>query len=153
VESRCSEVGSGAVRHMAALEPSRARRWGPQSCDTWQHRSPPEQGGRVRCREARGSTRSCLSREAGFGAVGHVAASEPISIWRQGPELQNMWQCVDVRHSPYLDLKVICGGTRTVGYRHWPSDPTQERLQTRMWGQLFSTLFDYHKLFAWQLKR
>jgi hypothetical protein len=41
------EVGPGAVDHMTAPEPSRAERRGPESCDTWQLRSPPEQRGGV----------------------------------------------------------------------------------------------------------
>jgi hypothetical protein len=51
-------------------------RWGPWG--TWQHRSSP-------------------LGEAEPGAMRHVAASEPTSTGRQGPELRNTWQC---RSSP-----------------------------------------------------
>jgi hypothetical protein len=44
---------------------------------TWQRWSPPEQGGGVRSRMARDSAGALLSREAGSGAVRHVATSEP----------------------------------------------------------------------------
>jgi hypothetical protein len=40
------EVGSEAVKHVAAPEPSQAGRQGPKLWDMWQRRSPPEQGGR-----------------------------------------------------------------------------------------------------------
>jgi hypothetical protein len=68
------------------------------------------------------------SREAGSGAVQHVAPPEPSRVRRRGPELwghvtaleaasagrQGMephgtWQCVDVRTSPCLGLKLVCG--------------------------------------------
>jgi hypothetical protein len=71
------EAGSGVMGHVAAPEPSRVGRQGPEPCDTWQHRSPPEQGGRVPSRGTRDSVGALPSREAGSGAVGHVAASEP----------------------------------------------------------------------------
>jgi hypothetical protein len=45
------EAGSGAARHVAAPEPSQARRQDPEPRDTWQCRSHPEQGGKIRrCR-------------------------------------------------------------------------------------------------------
>jgi hypothetical protein len=69
---------------------------------------------------------------AGAGAAGHVTT----------PELpgKHVWQRVDTRSAPCLDLKLVCGGTRSSGYRQWPSGPRRERLRTRRWGQFFSAL-------------
>jgi hypothetical protein len=67
------EAGSRAIGQVAAPEPSRAGRRSPKLCDTWQHQSPPEQGGGVWSRVTRGSIGALLSREAGSGAAGHVA--------------------------------------------------------------------------------
>jgi hypothetical protein len=67
------EAGSRAIGQLAALEPSRAGRRSPKPCDTWQHRSPPAQGGGIWSRVTRGSIRALPSREAGSGAAGHVA--------------------------------------------------------------------------------
>jgi hypothetical protein len=36
--------------------------------------------------------RSSPLGEAKLGAMGHVAAPEPTSVGRRGPELRNMWQ-------------------------------------------------------------
>jgi hypothetical protein len=44
--------------------------------------------------------------------MGHVAAPEPTSTGRCGWKLQLVWQCVDTRTAPYLDLELIYGGTR-----------------------------------------
>jgi hypothetical protein len=63
--------------HLAASKPSRVGRWGPEPQGTWQCRSPPEQGGGVRSRGARGSTEAFPNKEVGSGAVGHMAVSEP----------------------------------------------------------------------------
>jgi hypothetical protein len=76
----------GAAGHMAAPEPTSAERRGPEPRDTWQRRSPPQRGGEVRSHETHGSVGAHLSREARSGAIGHVAASEPISAGRRGPE-------------------------------------------------------------------
>jgi hypothetical protein len=78
------EVESKAAGHVAALKPSRAGRRGPVPWDTWQRRSPYEQGGRIQSRGTHGSTGALLSREAGSGAAGHMAAPEP---GRQNPTL------------------------------------------------------------------
>jgi hypothetical protein len=125
----------GAVGHMAALKlpsqesrgPSRetrgsteaplSGRQSPEPWDTWQHRSSPRQGGKDRSRGTRGSVRAHLSKEARSEAAGHVVASEPTSAGRCGPKLQLMWQRVDARSAPYLDLELICGGTRSAEYR------------------------------------
>jgi hypothetical protein len=37
---------------------------------------------------------------------------------------------VDAHHASCLDLNSICGGTRSVGYRQWPSGPPREGQQT-----------------------
>jgi hypothetical protein len=42
------EVRSGAEGHMAAPELTSSRRQDPELRDTWQHRSSPRQGGKVR---------------------------------------------------------------------------------------------------------
>jgi hypothetical protein len=36
-------------------------------------------------------------------------APEPTSTGRCGLKLQLMWQRVEARHIPYLDLKLVCG--------------------------------------------
>jgi hypothetical protein len=56
-----SEEGSEAMVHVAAPEPSLAGRRGPDTLNTWQLRSPPWQGGRVRYCRARGCTPRSLS--------------------------------------------------------------------------------------------
>jgi hypothetical protein len=48
---------------------------------------------------------------AGAGAAGHVAAPAPTSVRRQDPKLQLVWQHVYTRHTPYLDLEIICEST------------------------------------------
>jgi hypothetical protein len=47
------EVWSEATGCVAPPEPSIAGRWGPELWDTWQHQSPPWQGGGVRSRGMR----------------------------------------------------------------------------------------------------
>jgi hypothetical protein len=49
-----------------------------------------------------------------------VEVLELTLIGRRGPELQGIWQRVDARPTPCLDLKLVCGGTRSVGYRQRP---------------------------------
>jgi hypothetical protein len=95
---------------MAAPEPSRAGRQGLEPCDTWQHRSPPKQGGGIRSRVTCGSTEALSSREAGSRAMGHVAVLEPASAGRQGPESYGTWQCTDACPSPCLGLNLVWGG-------------------------------------------
>jgi hypothetical protein len=58
-----------------------------------------------------------LGQEADSGAIGYVAASEPILARRQGPMLQNTWRHVSAHHTPYLDLKLVYRGTQSAGYR------------------------------------
>jgi hypothetical protein len=52
-----------------------------------------------------------------FGAVGHVEVLELTSIGSRGLELHGMWQRMDARPAPCLDLKLVCEGTRSTGYR------------------------------------
>jgi hypothetical protein len=52
--------------------------------------------------------------------MGHVAAPEPTSVGRCGLKLLLMWQRVDARSAPCLDLELVCGGTRSSGYRQRP---------------------------------
>jgi hypothetical protein len=91
----------------------------PGLWDTWQHRSSPHQGGKDRSRETRGSAGGHLSKEVRSGVTGHVVAPEPTSTGRCGPKLQLTWQRVDTRHAPCLDLELVYGGNRSLGYRHY----------------------------------
>jgi hypothetical protein len=110
-------------------------RQSPEPWDTWQHRSSPlrkaeprvvghvaalelpSSEGRGRSQGTRGSVGAHLSKEVRSGAAGHVVVPEPTSVGRCGPKLQLMWQRVDARPAPYLDLELVCGGTRSSGYR------------------------------------
>jgi hypothetical protein len=61
--------------------------------------------------------------------VGHVTTPEPTSAGRCDSKLQLVWQRVDARFAPCLDLDLICGGTRSSGCRHgnilyYPMTPT-----------------------------
>jgi hypothetical protein len=49
--------------------------------------------------------------------VRHVVAPEPTSVGRCSPKLQLTWHRVDAHPAPYLDLELVCGGTRSLGYR------------------------------------
>jgi hypothetical protein len=51
----------GPVGHVAAPEPTLARRRGPEPQDTWQRRSPPQSGGKVRSHRTRGIAGAHLS--------------------------------------------------------------------------------------------
>jgi hypothetical protein len=125
---------SGAVGHVAVPElpsqegraPSRGTRGSiraplsgrqsPKPWDTWQHGSSPRQGGKYRSRETRGSAGAHLSKEVRSRAAGHMVAPEPTSAGRCGPKLQLMWQCMDARPAPCLDLELVCGGTWSSRY-------------------------------------
>jgi hypothetical protein len=52
------------------------------------------------------------------GAAGHVEPPKLTSIGRRGSELQGTWQRVNARPAPCFDLKLVCGGTQSAGYRH-----------------------------------
>jgi hypothetical protein len=84
------------------------------------------------------------------GATGHVVALELTSAWKCGLKLQLAWQRVDARHAPCLNLELVCGGTRSSGYRQRPPNPSRERLQTCRWGQFFGAMLSYFELFTWQ---
>jgi hypothetical protein len=79
---------------VAAPESFLVGRQGPEPWDTWQHRSPPEQGGGVQYHGTRGSVRALSSREAGSRAMRHVVAPEPSRAGRWDLELQGMWSYV-----------------------------------------------------------
>jgi hypothetical protein len=91
---------------VAAPESSLVGRQGPEPWDTWQHRSPPEQGGGVRYHGTRGSVGALPSREAGSGAMRHVVAPEPSRAGRWDLELQGMWSYVLLL---VLDLSLYAG--------------------------------------------
>jgi hypothetical protein len=90
-------------QNVAASEPSRAGKQDPEPWDTWQRRSPPEQGGMIMCCRACGSTSSLSWTQACIWGYlvcrvpivthGYVAVSEPSRVVRQDPELWDMWQC------------------------------------------------------------
>jgi hypothetical protein len=128
---------------VAASEPTSLGRRGPELRNTWQRRSPPQQGGEVRSYGPRGSTRAHLNKEVRSGAAGHVAAPKPTSAGRCGPKLQLTWQRVDARPAPCLDLELVYGGTRSSGCRQRPPDPPRERPRTCRWGQFFNAPLGY----------
>jgi hypothetical protein len=54
------------------------------------------------------------------GAAGYMEVPELTSIGRRGLELlQGTRQRVDACPVSCLDLKLVCGGTRSVGYRQY----------------------------------
>jgi hypothetical protein len=89
---------SGAVGHVAAPELS-------------------SQEVRAQSRGTRDSTGAHLVKEARSGVEGHVVVPEPTSTGSCDLKLQLTWQRVDARSAPCLDLKLVCGGTRSSGYR------------------------------------
>jgi hypothetical protein len=78
-----------AVGRVVAPEPSPTGRWGPESWDTRQCRSPPQQRGEARSYRTCDSIGALLGREARSVAMGHMAASKPASVGRCGPGLQD----------------------------------------------------------------
>jgi hypothetical protein len=46
-----------------------------------------------------------------------MVAPNPTSVGRCGLKLQLIWQRVDARHAPYLNLELVCEGTQSSGYR------------------------------------
>jgi hypothetical protein len=97
---------------------------------------PTSEAGAIQSRRTRVSGGALLSGEAGFGAKGRVAASDPSWMARRGPEALGtwqrrspprrrrgarcrcgMWQRVDVCLAFCLGLKHVCGDTQSVGYR------------------------------------
>jgi hypothetical protein len=110
------EVRSGARGRVVAPELTSTSRRGLRLRNTWQHWSSPRQEGNIQSWGTRDSAGAHLSKEARSGAAGHAVASEPTLVERCGPKIQLMWQCVDARPALYLDLELICGGTRSSGY-------------------------------------
>jgi hypothetical protein len=128
---------------VVAPEPTSAGRRGPELRNTWQRQSSPlgepEPGamGHVavpeptsvgrRGPELRSGVGAELSKETRPGSTGHVAAPELTSghvaapeltsAGRCGPKLQLMWQCVDARSAPCLNLEIVCGRTQSSGCR------------------------------------
>jgi hypothetical protein len=83
-------------------------------------------------------------------AAGHVTAPEPTSARRCGLKLQLVWQHVDARVAPCLDLELVYGGTRSSGCRQRPPGPPRKRLRTHRWGQFFGAPLGYLDLFTEQ---
>jgi hypothetical protein len=148
--SPLGEAESGAMGHMAAPKPTSIGRRGPELRNARWRRSSTQQGDDARGHGPRGSTRAHLSKEVRSGVVGHVAAPNPTSAGRCQLKLQLTWQRVNTRPAPYLDLELVCGGTRSSGCRQRPSGPPQERLRTCKWGQFFGAPLGYLDLFTRQ---
>jgi hypothetical protein len=55
----------------------------------------------------RSSIEALLSKLDRSEAVGHVAAPEATSIGMRGSKPHDVWQRVDARHAPCLDLKSV----------------------------------------------
>jgi hypothetical protein len=108
--SPLGKVEHEAKGHVATSEPTSIGRRGLELSNTWQCRSSTQQGGNTRGHGTRDSNRAHLNKEVRFGAVGHMAVPEPTPAGRCGPKLQFTWQRVNVRHAPYLDLELVCGG-------------------------------------------
>jgi hypothetical protein len=69
-----TEARSGAEERVAPPELNSARRRGSGPQATWEHRSPPQQGGEVRGRGTRGGSRAHLCREVWSEATAYVVA-------------------------------------------------------------------------------
>jgi hypothetical protein len=122
-----SSRGRKAQGHVTAPEPTSAGRRGSELRNMWQRQSSTQQGGEAWGHGTCESTGAHLSRKARSETAGHVEVSELTWIGRRGPELQGMWQRVDARSASCLDLKLVCGGTRSTGYRQRPPGPPRER--------------------------
>jgi hypothetical protein len=77
-------------------EPTPPGRWGPESWDMRQRRSPPWLGGEAQSNRTRGSAETHLDREVRSGAAGHGVTPEPTRTWRRGPKPRDKRQ----RRSP-----------------------------------------------------
>jgi hypothetical protein len=89
-----------AVGCVAAPEPISSGWRDPELRNTWQRRSSP-------LWEAEPGAH--LGRKVRSGAARHMAAPEPTYAGRCGLKLQLMWQCVDARSAPCLNLELVCG--------------------------------------------
>jgi hypothetical protein len=68
------EVRSGAEERVATSKLNSARRRDPRPRATWQHRSSPQQGGKVRGHETHGGSEAHLCREVWSEATACVVA-------------------------------------------------------------------------------
>jgi hypothetical protein len=107
--SPLEEAELGAMGHVAVPEPTSTGRRDLELRNTWQRRSSTQQGGEARGHVTHGDTRAHLSKEVRSAVVGHVSSLEPTSTERCGLKLQLVWQCVDARPAPCLDLELVCG--------------------------------------------
>jgi hypothetical protein len=107
------EARSGTVGHMVTPVPISGVRCGYVAASEL-----TSQEGRARSQGTRGSAGAHLSTEVRSGAVGHMVAPEPTSAGRCGPKLQLMWQRVDARPDPCLDLDLVCDSIPSSGYQH-----------------------------------
>jgi hypothetical protein len=115
--SPLGEAEPGAVRHVATPKPTSVGRRGPELRNAWRHRSLTQRGDEARGHGPLGSTGAHLSKEVRSRVAGHVTAPERTSIGKCGLKLQLAWQRVDAHLTPYLDLELVCGGTRSSGCR------------------------------------
>jgi hypothetical protein len=95
--------------HVAAPEPTSTGRQGPELRNAWRRRSSTQQEDEAQGHGPRGSTGAHLSKEVRSRATGHMAAPEPTSVGRYSLKLQLMWQHVDARPAPCLNLELVCG--------------------------------------------
>jgi hypothetical protein len=86
-EGRASSRGT----HGSTEAPLSGRQ-SPEPWDTWQRRSSSQQGGEVRGCQTHDSAGAHLSKEARFGAEGHMVASELTLARRRGSGPQDTWR-------------------------------------------------------------
>jgi hypothetical protein len=118
--SPLGEAEPGAMGHVAVPEPTSTGRRCPELRNVWQRRSSTQQVDEARGHGPRGSTGAHLSKEVRSEATGYMAAQKPTSAERCGLKLQLTWQCVDACPTPYLNLELVCGGTRSQGADRGP---------------------------------
>jgi hypothetical protein len=81
-EHACLDAHPGLLGFSLFMRPVAHR----EPWDKWQRRSSPHPGGEVWSHRTVGSTGVNLCQDARSEAIGYVAASEPTSVGRQGPE-------------------------------------------------------------------
>jgi hypothetical protein len=133
-------AGARATGHVAAPELPRSGQRELEPQGTWRPRSCPGLGSGSWSHRTQGGPGAAPGWAAGARAARHEVALElpragqrelePQDTWRPRscPGLQLAWQRVDTRPAPCLDLELVCGGTRSSGYRQWPPGPPWERL-------------------------
>jgi hypothetical protein len=113
-------------------------------------------GGRARSHGTCGNAGAHLVREVRSGAVRHVAVPEPTSVGMCGLKLQLTWQRVDAHPTPCLDLELVCGGTRSSGYRQqWKQVQRHEEdgdTLMRACGLLESLVMQIFANFGWRFR-